>query len=151
MAFSATVRSPLKKADRISRNLGIYAGQITISSYATTLVECTGITKFFKPISHTNATAALFPHGIVSCVAEGMSELGFVFRWDATTGAFDCYYPTSIVFSGSATGGNVTWASNLEGVGMAAASVPGTFYSIGREAAADDAVGTVNFTAIGFI
>ena len=151
MAFSVTVKSPMKNAERISRSLGMFAGQITISSYATTLVECTAITKYFKPIGSTETTAALFPHGIVSMVVDPISESGFCWRWDATTGAFDCYYPTSIVFSGSATGGNLAWDSALAGVGMQCGSAPGTFKSIGREATANDAVGTVNFVAVGFI
>lgn len=151
MGFGVTVRSPMKGAERISRSLGVYAGRVTISSYATTLVECTAITRYFVDIANTETSAALFPKGIVSCVADGISESGFAWKWDATTGAFRCYYPTSIVFSGSATGGNVTWDSALAGIGMQAASVPGTFYSIGRQAAADDAVGTVNFVAIGLV
>jgi len=151
MAFSATVRSPMNKAERISRSLGVYAGQITISSYATTLVECTAITKYFKPISHTNATAALFPHGIVSMAVDPVSESGFCWRWDATTGAFDCYYPSSMVFSGSATGAAVTWDSALGSVGLQAVSKEGTIVKVATEAAANAAVGTVNFVAIGFI
>lgn len=151
MAFSVTVQSPMNKAERVSRSLGVFAGKVTISSYNTTLVECTAITKYFVDVGNTETSAALFPKGIVSMVVDPISESGFAWRWDATTGAFQCYYPTSIVFSGSATGGNVTWDSALAGVGMQAASVPGTFYSIGREAADNDAVGAVNFVAIGFI
>lgn len=151
MAFGVTIKSPMKKAERISRSMGIFAGQITISSYATTLVEATEITKYFRSIANTDATAALFPTGIVSMEVDAISESGFAWRWDATTGAFECFYPTSIVFSGSASGGNLTWDSALAGVGMQCASAPGTFYSIGREAAANDAVGTVNFVAIGLI
>lgn len=151
MAFSVTVKSPLKKTERISRSLGVYAGQITIASYATTLIECTQITKYFKPIGNTEATAALFPHGILSCAADGISESGYAFHWDATTGAFRCFVPTAIVMSGSATGGNVAWDSALGGVGMQCASAPGTYYSVGKEAIANDAPGTINFIAIGLI
>lgn len=146
MAFSVTVSSPMKKADRISRNLGVYAGKITISSYATTLVECTAITKFFKDGGQSG-----FTKGLVSVTPSAISESGFAFSWDYTTGAFRCFCPTAIVFSGSATGGNVTWGSALGRVGMAAASVPGTFIAPGKEAVANDAVGTVSFVAIGFI
>ena len=151
MAFSISVKSPMKHAERISRSVGIFAGQISISSYATTLIECTQITRHFIPIGNTETTAALFPKGLISVVADPISDSGFLFRWDATTGAFQCYYPTSIVFSGSATGGNLTWDSALAGVGMQCASAPGTFFSVGREAAANDLVGKVNFVAIGFI
>ena len=149
MAFSATVKSPMKGAERVSRSLGVYAGQVTVSSYATTLVELTAITKYFKAISHTNATAALFPHGIVSVNVDGVSELGFAFRWDATTGAFQCYTPTNITVSGSATGANLTIDLGIPA--LQAVSTQG-LYAVGAiEAIANDAPGTVNFVAIGFI
>ena len=61
MAFNITVSSPMKNPERISRSLGVYAGQVAMSSYALTLIECTAITDKFVDISHTNATAALFP------------------------------------------------------------------------------------------
>lgn len=151
MAFSTTVKSPLKGAERISRNMGIFAGQITISSYATTVVECTAITRNFVAVDNTNATAALFPHGIVSMVCDPISESGFCWRWDATIGGFECYYPTSFAFSGSGTGAAVTWDSALGAVGLQALSKEGSMLLVGKEALANDAPGTVNFTAVGFI
>ena len=151
MAFSQTVLSPMKKAERISRSLGVYAGRITVSSYATTLVECTAITKFFKDIGNTAAGAAAFPHGIVSCVADGISESGFAFHWDATTGAFRCYSPGSILFSGSATGAGVTMISAAAQWTWQAVSKTGRHQIVGIEALANDAVGAVNFVAVGLI
>ena len=165
MAFSVTVKSPMKKPERISRSLGVFAGQITISSYATTLVECTAITKYFKPIGHTNATAALFPHGIVSMAVDPISESGFCWRWDATTGAFDCYYPTNdaswsinipvdsgapgtaLTFDSGGGVGKLHAQSAVGNISLAVAAVE----AAGSEANANDAVGTVNFVAIGFI
>lgn len=149
MAFSVTLKSPMKRAERISRSLGVFAGQITISSFATTLIECTSVTRYFKPITNTDATAALFPKGIVSMVIEPISELGFCWKWDSTTGAFDCYYPTNIVISGSATGGAATVL--LTENKIAVASTSGNITAVGIQALANDAVGTVNFVAIGFI
>jgi hypothetical protein len=165
MAFSVTVNSPMKNAERISRSLGIYAGQVTISSYATTLVECTAITKYFKDVAHTGATAALFPHGIVSCECDAISESGFAWRWDATTGAFECYYPTSVAATtlGVAVNSDVSSGTIavIYGSGekvLHATSGVGTLDVVqaatetaGSEANANDAVGTVNFIAIGLI
>ena len=161
MAFSVTVKSPMKNAERISRSLGVYAGQVTISSYATTLIECTAITKFFKDISSTNATAALFPHGVVSCECDAISESGFAFRWDATTGAFECYYPTvatsiTLPVDSGAPGVALTFDSAGGAGALHATSAVGniTFAfadAVGSEAGANDAVGTVNFVAIGLV
>lgn len=165
MAFSTTVKSPMNKAERISRSLGVYAGQISMSSYATTLVECTAITRYFKPISHTNATAAVFPHGIVSMVADPVSDLGFCWRWDSTTGAFDCYYPTNvashaavIIVDSDISSAGTAHVDSGAGVLIHALSGSGTLSSTvaaveaeASEANANDDTGTINFVAIGFI
>lgn len=166
MAFSATVQSPMSGAERISRSLGVYAGKITISSYATTLVECTAITKYFVDIANTETAAALFPKGIVACVADGISESGFSWRWDATTGAFRCYYPTNIastsftvaVDSNVGAGAALLFASGGGAGALHATSAVGNILVAraaaevaGSEANANDAVGAVNFMAIGFV
>ncbi|MBU2052502.1 hypothetical protein KKH13_04835 [Patescibacteria group bacterium] len=149
MAFSATVISPMKNAERISRSLGVFAGKVTIASYATTLVKCSDITKYFYPTA--NATTGGFTHGLCSVQIDGPSSGGFIVQWDYTTGAFKCYTPTTLVYSGSATGGAVTWGSALGRVGMACASTPGTFQAVAGEAVANDAIGTFGFVAVGFI
>ena len=149
MAFSATVISPMNKPERISRSLGVFAGKVSISSYSQTLVTLTGITKYFKPTS--NATTGGFAHGLCSVQIDGPSSGGFIVTWDYGTGAFKCYTPTNLVFSGSATGAAITWGSALGRVGMAAASTPGTFQTVALEAAANDAIGTFGFVAIGLI
>ncbi len=149
MAFSITLTSPMKKAERISRSLGMFAGQVTIDSYATTLIEATAITKYFVPISHTNATAALYPHGIVSMVMDPVSDSGYGFRWDATTGAFQCFAPANLFVSGSATGANLTIDLGIPA--LQAASTQGAFARAAIECVPNDKPGKVNFTAIGFI
>lgn len=149
MAFSATVTKLTPRAERISRSLGLLAGKVSIDSYATTLVELTAITKYFKPSG--NATTGGFKDGIISVQIDGPSSGGFSVAWDYGTGAFRCYTPTTIVYSGSATGGAVTWGSSLGRVGMACASYPGTFQAVAGEAVANDAIGTFGFVAIGLI
>ncbi len=165
MAFGATVKSPLRDAERISRSIGVYAGQVSISSYATTLVELTGITKYFKDIGHTNATAALFPHGIISVAVDGISDLGWEFRWDATTGGFRVFYPTSVTawnieipVDSGAPGETFTFDSGGGASALHADSAIGNITlavtareDAGSEANANDDVGTVNFIAIGLI
>lgn len=149
MGMGYTVVSPMKKPERISRSMGVYAGKVTIASYNATIVQCTAITKFFKPTA--NATTGGFTHGLVSVQVDGPSSNGFGVAWNYASGGFKCYTPTTIVYSGSATGGAVTWGSALARVGMACASTPGTFQAVAAEAVTDDAVGDVGFIAIGFI
>ena len=147
MAFSATVISMMPKAERISRSLGVYAGKVSISSYAQTLVELTGITKYFKPTG--NATTGGFKDGIISVQIDGPSSGGYTVAWDYASGAFKCYAPTSIVFSGSATGGAIVFNSAL--AALAAASVPGAYQAVAVEAAEASAIGTFGFVAIGLM
>ena len=90
MAFAITVTSPMKGAERISRSLGVYAGKVSITSYAQTLVECTAITKYFVPTG--NATTGGFKDGVVSVQIDGPSDSGYLARWDQATGAFRCFY-----------------------------------------------------------
>ena len=148
MAFPATVISPMRQPERISRSLGVFVGKCVIASYTANAV-LTAVTKYFVPTS--NGTTGGFTHGIVSVQIDGPSSGGFGISWDYTTGCFKAYTPTTIVYSGSATGAAVTWGSALGRVGMAAASTPGTFQAVAAEAVTDDAVGTFGFMAIGFI
>jgi hypothetical protein len=160
MAFSATVISPMKNPERISRSLGIFAGKVNIDSYATTLVTLTGITKFFKPTS--NATTGGFGHGIISVQIEGPSSNGYLVRWDYTTGAFKCYYPlksTSItlpVDSNVGAGAALLFASGGGAGALHATSAVGNItYAQAAGAAlelvANVDVGTFGFVAIGFV
>jgi len=149
MAFGITVESPMKGAERISRSMGVYAGKVSITSYSQTLVECTAITKYFVPTG--NATTGGYKDGIVSCQIDGPSSGGYIVRWDHTTGGFRCYAPTQLVFSGSATGGNVTWGSALGNVGLAAASCPGSMQYVAGQADANALIGTFSFVAVGFV
>lgn len=160
MAFSATVTSPMSKPERISRSMGIYAGKVSISSYATTLVELTAVTKYFKPTS--NATTGGFTHGICSVQVDGPSSNGYLARWDYTTGAFKCYAPvagttvTLPVNSNVAAGAALLFASGGGAGALHATSAVGNItYAMvaaaGSECAANIAVGTFGFVAVGFI
>lgn len=143
MSYTASVTSPLKKSERISRSLGIYSGKCDITEHAAvaSLVEITAITKFFK----TGGVAG-FTKGIIAVVAEGLSDNGYEFRWDYTTGAFSCYLPTNIVIEGSSTGAAITL--NVDAI--QAVSTAGTITAVAALAGAVDA-GEIGFYAIGFI
>ncbi|KKN51702.1 hypothetical protein LCGC14_0619890 [marine sediment metagenome] len=142
--YAATISTPLKKAERITRSLGIYSGKYNLTNYNTTLIKQTSITKYFA----TGGVAG-FTQGIIAVVVDGISDNGHNLQWDYTTGAFKAYKPTQITLSGSATGGNVT-VLLTEGQ-FAAASTAGTMVAAGIEAATDVDCGEVSFVAIGFM
>jgi hypothetical protein len=166
MAFSATVTSPLKKPERISRSLGIFAGKVSISSYSQTLVTLTAITKYFVPTG--NGSTGGFAHGICSVQIGGPSSDGYLAQWDYTTGAFKCFYADkstspsgNLVLNASATmsaaGVPVLWNLGTGGLGSTgtAGTAPVTINAIAAagasECAANVAVGTFSFIAIGFV
>lgn len=149
----------MKNPERISRSLGIFAGQVSMSSYTSSLVECTAITKYFVDVDSTETSAALFPHGIVSVACDQLSDSGYAWRWDASTGCFKCFYPVAastfnvtIISSGAAT---PLFCTSGKFVCTTAAGTGN--YAIPMAAAAGGQVadnvnpGTINFVAVGFI
>jgi len=166
MAFSITVESPMKGAERISRSLGVYAGKVSITSYSQTLVECTAITKYFVPTG--NATTGGYKDGIVSCQIDGPSSGGYIVRWDHTTGAFYCFAPTkgttptgTIALTGSAAmsaaGVPVLWnqttgaLGNTGTAGTAPITINAIADGVAPQAAANVTIGTFSFVAVGFV
>ena len=151
MAYVATVSSPMVAAERISRSLGVFAGTVNISSYATTLVIITGITKMFK-----TGSQAGYLKGIISVAPSGISSNKYELAWDYTTGAFKCYKPTSVslaVDSNVAGGAALLFASGGGAAALHATSAVGniTYSTVATEAAANDDVGTCGFIAVGFV
>lgn len=155
-AYAATVTSPMKNSERISRSLGVFAGKVAISNYNPTLAEITGITRYFK-----SGSVAGFTSGVVSVACEGYSSNGYMCRWSANAKAFTCYYASNIVPVSIAVDSNVAGgAALLFGSGGGAAALHATS-AVGNitmtvaagpalEVAADVNVGDVTFVAIGF-
>ena len=164
MAFSITVTSPMKGAERISRSLGVYAGKVSITSYSQTLVECTAITKYFVPTG--NATTGGFKDGLCSVVIDGPSDSGYGIRWDQGTGGFRCFYPTIVasttisipVDSNVGAGAALLFASGGGAGALHATSAVGNITyaqaavsAAASEAAANVTIGTFGFVAVGFV
>lgn len=160
MAYTAAVTTPLKQAERISRSFGMYAGKCNISEYNTTLLEITGITRYFK----TGGVSG-FTGGIVAVVADQVSENGYLVQWDYATGAFKAYRPSNIVATtlGVAVNSDVSSGTiaviygsgekvlhATSGVGSLDV-VQAAVTSAATEASNSDDVGEVSFYAIGFI
>lgn len=163
-AYAATIVTPMKDAERISRSLGVYAGKCAVSNYHQTLATITAITKYFKP----TGAAGSFSHGIISVDIVNPSELGYLANWDYTTGCFKCWYadkstsPTgNLVLLASATmsvaNNPVLWNNGTAGIGSTgtAGTAPITIGAIAAAAASqlgsDVNAGTFGFVAIGFI
>ena len=166
MAYTATVTSPMSKAERISRSLGIFCGKCDITTYAVAdVAEITGITKFFVDVGHTGAVNAKFAKGVVSCMPSGPSDNGVIFEWNSTGGYFECFNPSGVpVASGAATiavgtsggGGAILWDSanhrfqDTTGGTITVGWVGTTSSAVACTQMAGDA-GEITFTAIGFI
>ncbi len=80
MAYVATVTLNPPTCERISKNYGIVQGIVDISTYNTTLVEITDITKHFKTI--------------LSVVA-AIGDSGWMLEWIAVSGAFKAWEPAN--------------------------------------------------------
>lgn len=156
MAYTATVTSKMKKPERISRSLGVFAGTVNISSYNTTLVAITGITKYFRTGTGT----------IVSVIANGPTDSGFNLAWNYASKSFKAYYPTNVasfsvalpVDSNVGAGAALLFVSGGGAAALHATSAVGTITQafaaverINSEANDDDDVGVVTFLAVGFI
>jgi len=137
-SYAATVTLDTPGVERISRNYGMLAGKCNITNYNTTGVEITGITKYFKDDSVD-----------IRVISDGVSENGYVIRWDPTDKCFHAFYPTAITSSsgtvndalGFATGSNAFITANAAHSARAAAA----------EVEDDVDVGEVNFVAFGMI
>lgn len=167
MAYTTTVTSPMKKAERISRSLGVYVGKCDISVYAVAdVAEITAITKMFVDVGHTGAVNAKFAKGVLSCTPSGPSDNGHIFEWNATGGYFECFKPsgipvasgtTTITIGTSAGGTAVLWDSANNRFQCTTNSGTITTTIVGTTSAAVAATqmagdaGEITFTAIGFI
>lgn len=153
MAYSVTVSSPMKHAERISRSLGMFIGKLNIDSYNSTLVEITGITKYFVDIGHTGDQAIKYPKGVISCTPTGPSDNGHVFTWDATNGAFKCWKPTSLLMDATIGASKVLQVDSAGGTGTEfhCTSATGSVYATAAEAADNCDVGEIGFVAVGLI
>lgn len=150
--YASTVTTPMANCERISRSLGVIAGKVTISNYNTTLLEITGITKFFK-----NSAVVGFTKGVVSVACEGFTSNGYLVRWDNTTGAFRCFYANNAmsipVDSNVASGAALIFQSGGGAAALHATSAVGNITvaaAAALEVANDVNIGDVNFVAIGF-
>lgn len=150
-AYTASVTSPMPKAERLSRSLGIFVGKVNVTGYNATLVETTGITKYFVPITNT-ASGSSYPKGVLSCTPCGASDNGHIFEWNATSGAFKAYKPTTILMD-STIAGKVLQCDVAGGTGteLHSTSATGSIYGVATEAATDCDCGEVTFVAIGLI
>ena len=153
MAYtSAVTTSPMGSgAERISRNLGMFAGKCNVTDYDSgTLLEITGITRNFIA-----STISGYTHGILAVIPQGLSDAGYEFKWDYTTGAFEAFYPTAMtcpIKSNSVGDSTLTWKSGVEGQLYATSKIGNiVIQGAAKEATGVTDVGEISFIAIGFI
>ncbi len=150
--YTASVTSPMKHAERLSRSLGIFVGKVNVTGYNASLVEITGITRYFVDIAHTGAQPVKYAKGVVSCTPCGASDNGHIFEWNSTDGSFKVYKPTTINMD-STIAGQVVQADAAGGTGfeLHCTSATGSIYATATEVATDCDCGEVTFVAIGFV
>lgn len=154
--YAATVSSPLKECERISRSIGLFSGKYNLTNYNATLAKQTGVTKHFVV-----GGVAGFTQGILAVIPSGVSDAGYSFEWDYAAGAFKAYFPTGATTEGlsvssSAPGTPIYFCSSANAFVGTNATATGTIGIVvdggpGSEAATDDDCGSVGFIAIGFV
>ena len=117
-AYAETTTSTMKRAVKIDMitGIGMFVGKTDITNYNTTVAEITDITKKFR--------------NLMQVICAGVSDNGYLVRFDATDLGFKAYYPT-IVSDQTPTADIVAAA--------------------GTEVASDVDVGVVEFAAYGLI
>lgn len=151
MGMGYTVVSPMKNPERLSRSLGIFAGKVTVASYNATIVECTAITKFFRPTS--NGTTGGFKSGLCSVQVDGPSSNGYICNWNYASAGFKCFSPTGngIVVNSAVGGASLNYTSGSANVVSATSAVGTLLGTVATEAVTNAAIGDIGFVAIGFI
>lgn len=151
-AYAATVVEDLQRVERISRTVGIMVGTCNLTNYNTTLAEITDITRWFLAVNR-----------IFAVLTDAVSDEGYCFRWNRTTGAFECFVPVhghdfkfksasitaDVEWDGTdiaTTGGGTRTPNTSSGVQAAKA-----FDAAVVEAADDVDAGLVNFVAYGLV
>ena len=133
-AYACTVTMDLPAAKRVNKGLAVVMGKADISNYNTTGAEITDITGAFKKL--------------LRVISEGVSDNGYLVRWDTTDECFHAFYPVAVIADAGVADANNTVmksaAATLEVAGTGTA-----FGQPGTEVADDVDVGEVNFIAIG--
>lgn len=133
-AYASTIVLYTPRCERISRNLGIVAGKITISNYNSTTTEETTITRLFKASSTSG-----IEKGILSLSVRTIAN-GYLWGFDKSTGKFKVFQTATLTPAGtngtSSVTGNVTVVGG--GIGEAIGINPDTNAGVLSKAAATD-------------
>lgn len=86
-AYASSVTLYTPRVERISKNLGLIAGQIDITNYNSTTTEETTITRLFKASGVAAIAKGILSLQIVS------SENGYIWTFVKATGKFKLYLP----------------------------------------------------------
>lgn len=117
-AYAATVTSAMLRAVKMDQvvGIGMYVGKCDVTNYNTTLAEITGISGKFGTL--------------LEVICTGVSDNGFIARWDTAAKSIKAYYPT--IASDQTPTADIVAAA-------------------GTEVAIDVDVGVVEFVAFGLI
>lgn len=143
--YAATVTLDLPRTERISQNLGALPGKCDLTNYNQSGEELTDITNYFRTM--------------LLCVCEGLSDNGYIPRWDRTDKCFHAFYPTSLVLTdddGADTAGKAVYFDEDASLGErllfeSPSDADGVDHHPAVEVANDVDVGVINFLAIGIL
>jgi len=93
MAYTIDVTLDMPRNQRISRDLGMITGSADLTLYHQTAAEVTEITGLFGTINQV--------------IANGLSDNGYLIRWDPTDEAFHAFYATTSTTSKNASPLNI--------------------------------------------
>jgi len=141
-AYASAVTLHTPKAERISRNLGMIAGNIDITNYNSTTTEETDITRYFKNSSQVGLEKGILSLSVTS------SEKGYVLGFDKTTGKFIAYSPGALAIGDIALATGDTYTDAAVNGAVNAITVTAGALS---EVANDLDLGTFEFVATGFL
>jgi len=81
--YAQTTTLDVPKQERVSRELGLVCGKCDVTNYNQTGVEITDITNRFR--------------SLLRVICDGVSDNGFLVRWDTTDKCFHAFYPVNAV------------------------------------------------------
>lgn len=135
-AYACTITKIYPRAFKVFKPLKFMVGKADITNYNSTKVKVTDITNQFDTL--------------LAVVVDGVSDNGYLVKWDATAKAFKAFTPVNVIASTGVADANNTLMKSAGGTLEVAGT--GTAFQVPAAEVADDVdVGEVSFIAIGLV
>jgi len=135
-AYACTITKIYPRAFKVFKPLKFMVGKADITNYNSTKVKVTDITNQFDTL--------------LAVVVDGVSDNGYLVKWDATAKAFKAFTPVNVIASAGEAGTDNTLMKSASATLEVSGS--GTAFQVPAAEVADDVdVGEVSFIAIGLV